>query len=43
MNGFIWCEHVLRRDDDSVLKVALDFEVSGKKSEDGRRRLESSR
>ena len=26
-----WYVHVLRRDDDSVLRVALDLEVSGKR------------
>ena len=30
-NGVRWYRHVLRRDDDSVLRVALDFEVSGKR------------
>ena len=30
-NGVRWYGHVLRRDDDSVLRVALDFEVSGKR------------
>ena len=30
-NGVRWYGHVLRRDDDSVLRVALDLEVSGKK------------
>ena len=30
-NGFRWYGHVLRRDDDSVLRVALDLEVSGKR------------
>ena len=30
-NGVRWYEHVLRRDDDSVLRVALNHEVSGKK------------
>ena len=29
-NGIRWCEHVLARDDDSVLTVALDLEVSAK-------------
>ena len=29
VNGFKWDGHVLRRDDDSVLRVALDLEVSG--------------
>ena len=27
----IWYGHVLRRDDDSVLRVALNLEVSGKR------------
>ena len=31
-NGVGWCGHVLRRYDNSVLKVALDFEVSGKRA-----------
>ena len=26
-----WYRHMLRRDDDSVLRVALDLEVSGKR------------
>ena len=30
-NGGRWYVHVLSRDDDSVLRVALDLEVSGKK------------
>ena len=30
-NGVGWYNHVLRRGDDSVLKVFLDFEVSGKR------------
>ena len=30
-NGVRWYVHVLRRDDDSVLKVALNLEVSGNK------------
>ena len=30
-NGVRWYEHVLRRVDDSVLRVALDLEVSGKR------------
>ena len=30
-NGIGWYEHVLRRDDDSVLRVALNLEVSGKR------------
>ena len=31
VNGARWYGHVLRRDDDSVLGVALDLEVSGKR------------
>ena len=30
-NGVKWYGHVLRRDDDSVLRVSLDLEVSGKR------------
>ena len=30
-NGVRWCGHVLRRNDDSVLRVALDLEVTGKR------------
>ena len=30
-NGVKWYGHVLRRDDDSVLRAALDLEVSGKR------------
>ena len=30
-NGVRWYGHVLRRDDDSVFRVALDLEVSGKR------------
>ena len=30
-NGVGWYGHVLRRDDDSVLRVALNLEVSGKR------------
>ena len=30
-NGIRWYGHVLNRDDDSVLRVALDLEVSGKR------------
>ena len=30
-NGVRWYGHVLRRDDDSVSRVALDLEVSGKR------------
>ena len=29
-NGFRWYGHVLKRDDNSILRVALDLEVSGK-------------
>ena len=32
-NGVKWYGSVLRRDDDSVLRVALDFEVSGKRKQ----------
>ena len=31
VNGVKWYGHVLRRDDDSVLRAALDLEVSGKR------------
>ena len=30
-NGVRWYGHVLKRDDNSVLRVALDLEVSGKR------------
>ena len=30
-NGVRWYGHVLRRDDDSVLRVALNLEVNGKR------------
>ena len=30
-NGVKWYGHVLRRDDDSVLRVALNLEVTGKR------------
>ena len=30
-NGVRWYGHVLRRDDDSILRVALNLEVSGKR------------
>ena len=30
-NGIVWYEYVLRRDDASVLMVALNLEVSGKR------------
>ena len=29
VSGVRWYGHVLRKDDDSVMRVALDFEVSG--------------
>ena len=32
-NGVRWYGHVLRKDDDSVLRVALDLEVSGKRKQ----------
>ena len=32
-NGVRWYGHVLRRDDDSVLRVALNLEVSGKRKQ----------
>ena len=32
-NGVRWYGHVLRRDDDSVLRVAMDLEVSGKRKQ----------
>ena len=30
-NGVTWYGHLLRRDDNSVLRVALDLEVTGKR------------
>ena len=30
-NEVVWYGHVLRRDDNSILRVALDLEVSGKR------------
>ena len=33
VNGVRWYGHVLRRDGDSVLRVALDLEVSGKRKQ----------
>ena len=33
-HGVRWYGHVLRRDDDSVLEVALDFKVSGNSEDD---------
>ena len=32
VNGVRWYGYVLRRDDGSVLRVALDLEVSGKRN-----------
>ena len=32
-NGVRWYKHVLRRDDDSVLRVALNLEVSGNRKQ----------
>ena len=32
-NGVGWYGHVLRRDNDSVLRVALDLEVNGKRKQ----------
>ena len=37
-NGVTWYEHVLRRNDNSVLRIALDLEVRARESEDDRRR-----
>ena len=33
-NGVRWYGHVLRRDDDSVLRVALNLEVTGKRKQE---------
>ena len=33
-NGVRWNRHVLRRDDDSVLRVVLNLEVSGKRKQE---------
>ena len=33
MNGVRWYGHVLRRNDNSVLRVALDLKVSGKRKQ----------
>ena len=30
-NGVKWYRRVLRRDDDSILRIALDLEMSGKR------------
>ena len=37
-NGVRWYGHVLKRGDNSVLRVALNLEVTGKRSENDRRR-----
>ena len=34
VNGVRWYGHILRRDDDSVLRVALNLEVSGKRKQE---------
>ena len=34
MNGIRWYGYVLRRDDNSVLKVALDLEENGKRKQE---------
>ena len=31
-NGVQWYEHVLRRDDDDILREALQYEVAGKRN-----------
>ena len=33
VNGVRWYRHVLRRDDDSVLRIALNLEVSSKRKQ----------
>ena len=39
-NGVRWYRHLLRRDDDNVLRAALNLEVSGKReSKDDQRRF----
>ena len=38
-NGFRWYGHVLRRDDDSVLRVSLNLEVSVKKKRGGLKKI----
>ena len=38
-NGVRWYGHVLRRDDDSVLRVALNLEVSGKRKGGRQRKI----
>ena len=42
-NEVRWYGHVLRRDHDSVLRVALDLEVSGKKKRGNQRRFGRSK
>ena len=37
-NGVRWYEHALRRDDNSVLRVAMDLEVSGKRREEDQKK-----
>ena len=32
VNGVLWYEHVVRRDDDNVLKKALMLEVNGQRN-----------
>ena len=32
MNGVLWYKHVVRRDDDTVLKKALRLEVNGQRN-----------
>ena len=41
-NGVRWYGHVLRRDDDSVLRVALNLEVSGKRKRGRPKKIWSS-
>ena len=36
-NGVRWYEHVLKRDDDRVLRVALDLEEVARESKDNQR------
>ena len=37
-NGFRWYGHVLRRDNDRVLRIALNLELSGKRKRGDRRK-----
>ena len=39
-NGVRWFGHVLRRDDDSVLRAALNLEVSGKRKKTWKKQVE---